>query len=133
MHGGDASDDQVARNGAGIVDAHVHPGPDAGADDHAVEPGQLTHGAADRLRHGWDHGGEDRAVDSLDIHAVGIDDLLELNRVFRLGLPCVRMDPDDVEDLSPVDAAEDNVGVAHVDGKDHFSFSFFCKGCRFFE
>ena len=50
--------------------------------------------------------------------------LAELDGVFRRGLPGVGLYADDVVYLAFFNTAKDNVGIAHIDGKDHITLPF---------
>lgn len=80
--------------------------------------GRLEHGR--KRRH---HRGDDRTLEILLALAVQVEDVVEEHRVFHLGFVRLGEDMADEEAVFRLVSADGDVGVAHVDGKDHMSAS----------
>ena len=119
MDGRDGGDDEVAADLRGIVHADVQARADAGADNEAVLPRQLADGGAERIEHRRHDGGDDRAVDHGRNDVEQRQNVLELRTVLIGRLDGVRCHARLKQDVVPLDAAEDDVGIADINCKDH--------------
>ena len=107
---------EVAAELGGIIDVDAQAGFDAGADDERREVQVFVHRVAHGERDGRDDGRENRAVNRGDVFAVHIKRHFEHGGIFEHRCGGVCGDAFAENDLSIGTAADDNVGVADIDG-----------------
>lgn len=112
----DGVHDEIAAELGGIIDVDAQAGFDAGADDERREMQVFVHRVAHGERDGRDDGRENRAVNRGDVCAVHIKRHFEHGGIFEHRCGGVCGDAFAENDLSIGTAADDNVGVADIDG-----------------
>ena len=121
----DRADNKVCADLAGVVEPDVQPGFETLADNKRIQTRKEFDRPAQRGRERPHNAREDRAFKILRPKARKRKDLFYADGIFTVGLIHVRRHARYGVDLSVFDAAEDDVRVAGVDGKDHgVSFPF---------
>ena len=105
----------VASNGLGVVHDDIHAGFHAGAHQQRTDSRHLFHGVQDGGINRGNHGRENGSFYACNINLMHLQDILKAHRVLCIRASLVRGDPLYEICFCLVYAADDSIGIAHVD------------------